>query len=438
MKNRRIAIGTLAIAAAAALVMGTSPRRAQAQAIWAGPSGSPRGDGDWNTGGNWTGGTGAAGVPGSADNTYIQGISQTSPADPTTAHITIGDGLNPYTASVAYLDARYGKTATITINDQATLNVAGILDSGGYNDAAASHLTIQGASGASVSADIHRIYLERALAAPNTLTFSNITVTLSSDAAGTYTNVSAGNALTVADGATLNGSAYYIRNPNGSNITRMTIQDGTVTGSSIIYNYQLLQLASAGKLSLTGAGQDLYVYSGGRFEAEGTGLNSNVSTRVLGGGTLAIGLMDPLTHTRTAASTLTLNASTELDGGSRLEFGIFGAGGANTAAADSLAGVRNDLLNVNGQALTSTLSLLDIVTYGYTPHAGAIYQLTRNDNTAYAFNTTNITDDWTIFRQDDGANGHSNLYVQYVPEPASLTLLGLGAGALLLKRRRRS
>jgi hypothetical protein len=244
---------------------------------------------------------------------------------------------------------------------------------------------------------------------------------------GSFSRLAGGSALTVADGATVAGGQFYTIAPED----RLSILNGSVSGT-LVDSTGLLQLGDEGSLSGTG---NIYIRSGGRFEAAGDGLATTFAARADTGGTVAVGITDPVTGDRASAQSFTLNSPLQMSGGSHIEFGIFGPDSGDEIVLGESAWFRN----------TGSGAILDLVTHGYTPVAGDSYMLFSGSTDTGSsgssryhlgitgpFDTSNIDpNQWDLshFNQAGG------WVVTAIPEPASVALLGLG-GLLLMRRRR--
>jgi hypothetical protein len=396
--NQTIAIGTLA--AVAGVFVGMPPKTARGAAIgtWQGPSGT--GDtGQWNIPGNWGSNT----LP-----TSTIAVTIPSAENPT---VTIGAGV---AAATANFTANGGHSATLQLEDTGSLTGGSLLQvSGGTT------LNVKGPASGTATVTYERLYLGSSTTVTNTVNFSGSSLTVDLTP-GSYSNVPAGNVVNIIDGASVKIKTFYVQ---GTENSRLAIGNGTISGGALYaYTAGVVQLGAGGHMNDVAMGIGTSSNTGGRFEAEGSGMDSSSNITAYSGNTLAVGLTDTTTNTRTSAATFTLHSNAALYAGSHLEFGIFSAPGA--------AGIRNDLLALNGNSFTQNGSLLDIKTYGYTPQANQTYQLISGDTTGYTFNTSDINGTWAIFQNATG------LYATAVPEPASLAVLEMG-GLFLIRRRRR-
>ena len=181
----------------------------------------------------------------------------------------------------------------------------------------------------------------------------------------------------------------------------------------------------------------LIVGSGSRFDLIGGTLNNTVDTgtaRISGEGTLEAfvtngfsGVIAP-GDTDTAAGTLTIAGDLTLTGGSGpdgIEIDIFGSND-------------NDALTIGG-GLNLDGSLFVDLASSFNPADGEQFLIATalpglisgdffaiNDNSAL-YNFSSVI---------DSDNGNVFLEAEFIPEPTTVTLLGLGLGGLLLRRRR--
>jgi hypothetical protein len=229
-------------------------------------------------------------------------------------------------------------------------------------------------------------------------------------------------------GAKVVGLQYNV----GAGANRFQIQNGSASGT-LIDNSGLVQLHGDGQLSASSDTMNFYTRSGGRFEAEGTGLASSVAIQVFSGGTLAIGTTsfdandEPVL--RTQAATLTLNAQTRMDVGSTLEFGIFGySSGDPLAGIDHLDFENNASLRLVGTGLVK----LKPVTYNYTLKQGDSWQLFTGAvsiTSTGAFDLASLQNEGWDTSQFNAAGNWTLTYA--VPEPRTTALLMfVGVGML--------
>ncbi|MBS3735482.1 MAG: PEP-CTERM sorting domain-containing protein [Phycisphaerae bacterium] len=118
--------------------------------------------------------------------------------------------------------------------------------------------------------------------------------------------------------------------------------------------------------------------------------------------------------------------------GSTLEVDISGTGSLeydhmkneSTDAASALELADGSSINMNAVG-------------GYSPELGdTVTVMTWNEITLAA--GVNVSDGWTATVIDDGAGDLDTLQMEYVPEPATMALLGFGGIGLLVRRRRRA
>ena len=389
---------------------------------WRGPD-NTGGDGIWdNSSLNWS--TSASGAnprigPGAGDNAYFDlNATFTSP----TARISIPGAITP---AIGNINVANGKNVDLALGDGASLTAALLVSGGGAGTA--SRLTISGPALGSATMTAGRVYMSTNTGERNYVVASGANLTLNLN--GDFSNINGNNSFLITQGAKVVGLQYNVN--AGAN--RFQIQNGSVSGTSVD-NSGLVQLHGDGQLSASSATMTFYTRSGGRFEAEGTGLASSVSVQINSGATLAIGTTsfdvndEPVL--RTQAATLTLNAQTRLDVGSTLEFGIFGySSGDPLAGIDHLDFEKNSSLRLVGSGLVK----LKPVLYNYTLKPGDSWQLFTGAvsiTSTGAFDLASLQNEGWDTSQFNAAGNWTLTYVA-IPEPRTTALLMfLGVGML--------
>lgn len=252
------------------------------------------------------------------------------------------------------------------------------------------------------------------------------TLTIYSHASADPNNEGA-NRLVVGNGGTFAASGLI--NNSGS----IQLDPGAVFTSSNIVNINdagLLQLSSGATLegkSLGGSDFPLTinVKSGGRFEAAGSGLASNVASTVESAGTFSLGLAEA-----PSASTLNLNSALTLNDGSIFEVTIFG---------EDAMGSMN--LGASASVLISGDAVFKLLPGDYTPVNGDSWTLFSGDigNISGMFDLENAilpvldNQDLSWALNLDG----SVWKIAVIPEPGTFALLGFAGMAGLFLRRRK-
>jgi hypothetical protein len=279
------------------------------------------------------------------------------------------------------------------------------------------------------------------------LSGAHLKVTFKTDS---YMSAGAGNSFEIRNGATVtgkggggtptttNGGSFYMRGTGA----RMTIDNGTVYGTLLNVSSSaglggILQLGEQGHILLSPNVSDkdgnmilslsVPVYTGGRFEAEGSGIDASAVPHIYTGGTLAVGV-NPVGGSQSAPKMLTLKSTTTIDNGGLLEMSLFGNGQndqISLAAGGKVA---------NGAGSGTVLQL--VLGDEYTPHAGDSWTLftgLTSGNVTGKFDLSGIDSskyDTSDFNQAGGWT------ITAVPEPTGMGLLLIGAIGALAGRRR--
>ncbi len=234
-----------------------------------------------------------------------------------------------------------------------------------------------------------------------------------------------GHRLTLSNGgrARTSGTTYIGRHKTtGTHYGANTLaidNGGTYSAAGTINNFGLVSLAVGGVLEGRNAAENPVaithvVNNGGRFEAAGSGLASNVTTRVLGGGTMAVGAAEAVT-----GQTLTLSSTTLFEANSVLELSLHGDGSADTIHLLSGATLSGSvILRLTGQpSLSGPWKLFTGVTTGIS----ATFDLTELDLRQWDTSRFNQAGGWEL---------------QAVPEPSTLAFVFGGAMVLGVYGRR--
>jgi hypothetical protein len=219
-------------------------------------------------------------------------------------------------------------------------------------------------------------------------------------------------------GGTNNATTIFMASANSNTTGTYNLSGGTLTATSIMLGYQ---------------GTGIFSQTGGTFSVS-QGITMSNSNSVLSianaldsTGSLGNGGLVSLAGATMGATAGQLNVTGSYSQFSQRELDI-GIGGPN-------AGTDYGLLNVAGSAtLTGTLKVT--LTNGFTPINGEVFNIINYQSHTGTFSSVNLP---TI-------NGHFNvnyastgvtLTTVVVPEPSTLSLLGLGVIALIVARRRR-
>ncbi|HWL54126.1 MAG TPA: hypothetical protein VNQ90_16910 [Chthoniobacteraceae bacterium] len=428
---------SLPVLAAGALLASATLLCAQTW-YWQGPDGTGN-NGDWDASANWSNNT----LP-DGDQALRFDYNASGPYSSQSATITVGEEVE---AKAGGLAVRLGKKVTFILEDEASLTSSGNLNVGSGANSGATGATFQGPETGSATVKVHRIYMTTDTGGRKTVEFTG--KGLSVEQTGSYTDLNTGASLILSGGAKLTAlntptakeaGNFHLRavSSNGLN-NRLILENGTLS-ANLIYAYggaALVQLSRDAVLKSSGTDalalriNNAGTTNGARFEAEGSGLDATVDTRVYNNGVLAIGLSDPETGERMQASSLTLQSNIQLDGGSILEVSLFGSGDAGV-----------DQIHFSTAATTKldikTGALLDLRLNGYTPTLGESWTLFTGDTSKIAgsFNLDLIDPavwDLSSFNETGGW-----VIVSQIPEPsgAAFLLLG-GTGMIALLRRLR-
>lgn len=294
------------------------------------------------------------------------------------------------------------------------------------------------------------------------LNITGATVTTSQNFYGAYfgtgtTNINAGGSLNVSRFVSLSqiGGSNGTININGAN-ARMTLSSNFVNVSGLRLGYGgngTLNVSNGGTLTvapgtvnhvtfnsgdLTTGNGTLNLLSGGTVDLAGTssllkGTGTGTATFNFTGGTLknAVSIAVPVNQqggTFTAGSSTSAIGTTTLTAGYTL--GPAGTLQVDLAGSGGVAGTDFDYYAITGAAnLNGYVALL--TANGFTPTIGQTF----NVLTAGTVDITGATAGGWGLSVISGGNGQI-LQATYVPEPAALALVGLGAMAGLRRRRR--
>lgn len=383
------------------------------------------GNSDLNIGNNSTTGGGSGGLLLNAANTY----TGTTTINAANATIKLG------------VDNALPTTTNVIVGTQTGVN-APVLDLNGRNQTIASL-----SDGANVS-------VSKFLTIKNNAGVDSIlTVSGSLTPSGTFGGV-------IADGTT-NKIALVKAGSNTLKLTGQSTYTGgtTITGGTIDIGTSGSHLASTGAVEVNGGTFDLgafdetvgsvkltsgsIVSSGGKLTGTGYDVRSGSITAKLGGGaTVAL--------TKSTSGTVALQGAGTYDGGTNVNAGTLQVGTAaslGTGAVVVQLGAVLELANLTAGGLSGELStaidnaaLLNV--QGTTDLANGVNEFVGQ----LALGGT--TFQFTGVAQTFGAIGNSGVDVQssflsgngqitLVPEPTSMGLIGLGAAALLGRRRRK-
>ena len=358
--RRQRRITATACVAVGVLVSFSSPLQAQTY-FWNVTSG------DWNTAANW----------------QVGGVPATVP--PTTANLC-NFALKSGSVSVAAGTTGYGSTITITDKRTIGFNLGAGAQIVSPEELVLGHAankygnaTFNGPPTGTATVAVKRIRLPHDSSPTSSLTFSGSNLVVA--ASNTTSDVNYSNTWTITDGATVickdiycrNGAGGRLRIEEGGSLTCTLIDMGlnTVAGEG-----GLVQLAEQGTLALgpNPPGFSLQLRNEARFEAEGSGLDAGFVGYIRADCTVAVGVQ-PVSGTRSAPQSLSLNSTMEMLAGSYLEMGIFG--GHQADQIDFGAGSDFDTSAGAG-------AKLKLVFYDYTPKGGDSWTL-------FTGTTANIT-----------------------------------------------
>ncbi len=200
---------------------------------------------------------------------------------------------------------------------------------------------------------------------------------------------------------------------------RLTIEDeGTVVAESDIDVGGLLQLAEGGELQTETDGISVNIKAGGRFEVEGAGLGSLVSTSLENGGTLAIGVGE----SRTSATTLQLNSGIQSDGG--------------TLELTAWSGTSIDQIEFLADGWLAGTITLTIQPEGFVISEGDSWTVftgeTGGISATFDFSQLGFAVDSSSFNETGGWR------LTVIPEPSTYAMLGTGLFLLLAARARQT
>lgn len=242
----------------------------------------------------------------------------------------------------------------------------------------------------------------------NLLAIANSGVTLS---------FNSGAVLTVTGGGVMSATAATTGNDT---ITGGKLTTGLASGELFVHTYGSLNLGSDVSDNAT---VPTKLVKAGISGLTLSGINSYTGKTYVNAGTLTL-----------ASGGSLVNGNIQLNGGT-----VNGTGGTlNYNVKDSIA----DLIDIQGGVFDLSSINLNVVTSGTTPLTGsAEYVLAnRNINSVYVagghFLSVNLPSNWAI--DYDGTALNPNSIVVTVPEPVSLSFLGLGILGLLRRRNRRA
>jgi hypothetical protein len=383
--------------------------------------------GNWQTAGNWD----PTGVPTSSD---VAGFGVLN------AEVTVTGS-----ATAKNLYFSNDRATTLVLDDGASLEAIGdqtyVRTTG-----TGTHAIIQGPDNTDATVTLERINMAYGTGNSLVLSGAHLKVIFKTDS---YMSAGAGNSFEITDGATVtgvakgttptnNGGQFYTRGAGA----RTTIDGGTLNGTLLYVSNTdgvggLLQLGENGHIALSTGVPDkngititvvsVPIYTGGRFEAEGSGMGSSVLPHIYSGGTLAVGV-NPVGGSQSAAKTLTLQSTTTIDNGGILEMSLFGNG-------------QNDQINLatggkvaNGTGTGTVLQL--VLGNEYAPHAGDSWTLFKG------LTLGNITGKFDLSQIDsakyntDQFNQAGGWIITAVPEPTAMGLLLIGGIGAMTRRRR--
>jgi len=260
--------------------------------------------------------------------------------------------------------------------------------------------------------------------------------------------------ITLAAGQTLSGGTLNVTSGN----TTFTAASGKVISGS-----GSLTKTGAGTLILAGATNGNNTYTGGTIVSAGKLLVNNVTGSGTGTGGVSVASGATLGGNGTISGTVTTAGSTAVispgsSPGTLTIGGLDASAGANMKFELGVADdATSDHLIITGTFTGSTASgglVMDIGSWGFGPtgpQTGVTYTLvtfgssTGLQDTDFAANVaTGLVLDQSFGAGDGGGNNDfllnsNNVQIQFssVPEPTSLSIVGLGLGGLLARRRRR-
>lgn len=387
-------------------------------------------DGHWNDPASWD-----SGIPASDDNAYF---TNTADGD---SIVTLDAGYADYAPAVAGgVEVQDGKTVRIEMGAGTQLNAA-IFIVGSSADPGGNHVTLAGPDSGSATATFSRLYGNDGTPVSSSMVLTgHVDVSLTDS----WSGVGYGNTLDITHGASVAATTdaagkYYIRYDPAS---RMTIDDGaSLSGSFISVSNStnathptaggLLQLGATGHLSAGNSDTntlEMTIYSAGRFEAQGSGMDSTVVPTFRSGSTLAVGVT-PVGGSRASAAELTLNSTATFNNGSILEMSLFGNGDNDQIHLDASGAMGNG---------TGSGTILKLLTpTGYTPHPNDSWTLFTGLTSKISGNFDLSQINSAIYNTEN-FNQAGGWVISVVPEPASVGLLFLGGiGALGVRRRRK-
>ena len=230
------------------------------------------------------------------------------------------------------------------------------------------------------------------------------------------------------------------------NAATLTV-DGTTNNFSSTNDYTEVRVQNGGTLNLNGGALTLTQTSGSNntekfFVNSGSTLNFVGGTHTINERIATYGASK--STIRVTGSAATINVHQQSFFNADMDF-VFDANGISTFDSDSRLGFSSSTITIDVSAYTggdATFVLVDTELFGgtYANNGGGFGTINTITNTAVNSwgGGYDVTYDQSLFdgAPGDGFTGEITLTLTAIPEPSSTALLGLGALALILRRKR--